>query len=96
MKVSIITLHAMHNPGSVFQAYALQKYLEEQGNEVEIIDYRPEYIYTEGHGMKFWTKRMLYYKWYENLKKSLFSSSFGNLEISSKALSIVALVTTIT
>ena len=84
MKVSIITLHAMHNPGSVFQAYALQKYLEEQGNEVEIIDYRPEYIYTEGHGMKFWTKRMLYYKWYENLKKKFSSFVSANMNLSQR------------
>ena len=47
MKSEIITIHAMHNPGSVYQAYALQQYLIKYNQEVEIIDYRPDYFYKE-------------------------------------------------
>lgn len=43
MKIRIITLHSIHNFGSVFQALALQKYLSEYSDEVKIIDYRPRY-----------------------------------------------------
>lgn len=40
MKIGIITFHASHNYGSMLQAYALQTYLERQGNKVEIINFR--------------------------------------------------------
>lgn len=40
MKIVIITMHAARNYGAVLQTYALQKYLEERGAKVEIIDYR--------------------------------------------------------
>lgn len=43
MKCSIITIHHIHNFGSVFQAYGLQKFLQEQGHDVRMIDYRPGY-----------------------------------------------------
>lgn len=87
MKVSIITMHAMHNPGSVFQAYALQKYLENQGNDVEIIDYRPEYFYTEGNGLKYWVKRLLYYRAYESLKKKFSSFINDNMNLTHRFVS---------
>ena len=41
-KLSIITLHRAENYGSVLQAYALQKKIEELGHEAEILDYHPE------------------------------------------------------
>lgn len=41
-KVGIITLHRVVNYGSVLQAYALQKKVDELGYESEIIDYFPE------------------------------------------------------
>lgn len=44
MKVGIITMHCPLNYGAVLQAYALQTYIESLGHQVEIIDYRPEYI----------------------------------------------------
>ena len=43
MKCSIITIHHIHNFGSVFQAYSLAHFLEMNGYETEIIDYRPGY-----------------------------------------------------
>ena len=41
MKISIITCHRVYNYGASLQAHALQHYLEQMGNEVEIIDYNP-------------------------------------------------------
>lgn len=37
--IGIITIHKIHNYGSVLQAYALQRVCEEMGYKVEIIDY---------------------------------------------------------
>lgn len=44
MKIAILTFHAAENYGAVLQAYALQEYLKSTGNQVNIIDYRPEYL----------------------------------------------------
>ena len=44
MKLGILTFHSVDNFGAVLQAFALQHYLESQGHEVEIIDYRPAYF----------------------------------------------------
>lgn len=44
MKIGILTFHCAHNYGAVLQAYALQEYLKSCGHEVEIIDYRPDYL----------------------------------------------------
>lgn len=41
MKIRIITCHDVYNYGASLQALALQTYLERQGNDVRIIDYRP-------------------------------------------------------
>lgn len=41
MKIGIITLHRVPNYGSALQAYALQKYIQQQANnDVELIDYQ--------------------------------------------------------
>ena len=69
MKVLIITLHAMHNPGSVFQAYALEQYLIKLGHETKIIDYRPDYFYTEGSRLKLIIKKILYGSKYKSRDK---------------------------
>ena len=44
MKVSTITCHDVYNHGASLQAYALMTYIKNQGNEVEIIDYKPDYL----------------------------------------------------
>ena len=44
MKIKTITCHDVYNPGASLQAYALAAYLTEQGHEVQIIDYKPEYL----------------------------------------------------
>lgn len=46
MKIRIITIHSIPNFGSVFQCYALCKYLKDQGyGDVKVIDYTPKYFY---------------------------------------------------
>lgn len=40
MKIGILTFHASHNYGSMLLAYALQTFLQRQGHEVKIINYR--------------------------------------------------------
>jgi hypothetical protein len=53
MKIGIITINSAYNYGCVLQAYALERYLEKEGHDVKIINYRlPEIdnvytIYTE-------------------------------------------------
>lgn len=44
MKIKTITCHDVYNVGASLQAYALQTYLKKLGHEVEIIDYKPEYL----------------------------------------------------
>lgn len=44
MKIKIITCHDVYNHGASLQAYALQTYIEELGHNVEIIDYKPQYL----------------------------------------------------
>ena len=44
MKVGILTFHRALNYGAVLQCYALQETLKRLGHDVDIIDYRPNYI----------------------------------------------------
>ena len=84
MRISIITLHAMHNPGSVYQAYALEKYLNDTGFDAEIIDYRPSYFYIEGTGLKaivkYLIKKIVFFNRYRKRSNSFDSFTFQELE----------------
>jgi hypothetical protein len=42
--IKTITCHDVYNYGASLQAYALMKYLEELGHDVEIIDYKPDFL----------------------------------------------------
>lgn len=44
MRIKTITCHDVYNVGASLQAYALAQYLTEQGHDVEIIDYKPDYL----------------------------------------------------
>lgn len=44
MKIKTITCHDVYNAGAGLQAYALSKYLSDLGHDVEIIDYKPDYL----------------------------------------------------
>lgn len=59
MNIHIITIHHIHNFGSVFQAYCLQKYLSDLGNNVDLIDYRPPYYVAGRSKIKSITGRLL-------------------------------------
>lgn len=48
MKLGIITFHSPDNYGAILQTYALQTYLETLGHNVNIIDYRPDYMISGG------------------------------------------------
>lgn len=52
MVIKTITCHDVYNLGASLQAFALQYYLEGQGHDVQIIDYKPDYL--SGH-YKLWT-----------------------------------------
>ena len=53
MRVGILTFHCARNYGAVLQAYALQTYLEKQGHQVYVIDYRPSYLVFPYRLLKF-------------------------------------------
>lgn len=44
MIIKTITCHDVYNYGASLQAYALQHFLSNKGNDVEIIDYLPKYM----------------------------------------------------
>ena len=44
MRIATITCQNANNHGARLQCYALVKYLQMQGHEVEVIDYRPDYM----------------------------------------------------
>ena len=44
MIVKTITCHDVYNFGASLQAYALMKYISDRGHDVEIIDYKPDYL----------------------------------------------------
>lgn len=61
MKVGILTFHHIPNYGATLQAYALYKFIQSQGHEVEMIDYRPYkavLTYLKGNLLKSWKIRM--------------------------------------
>ena len=44
MKIKTITCHDVYNVGASLQAYALSQFLSQQGHDVAIIDYKPDYL----------------------------------------------------
>lgn len=62
MKIRTITCHDVYNYGASLQAFALQHYLESQCHDVQIIDYKPEYLCRQ---YKFWIvpKSSRFFKW---------------------------------
>lgn len=63
MKIGIITFHFVSNQGALLQCYALQKFLENNGHEVAIINYRPLYHTVRYSGIRNpYTLAKWYYK----------------------------------
>lgn len=48
MKIGILTFHFAQNYGALLQAYALQRYLQQLGHSVEIINYEPDWVERGG------------------------------------------------
>lgn len=44
MKIGILTFHNAINYGAVLQCYALKEFLAQRGHDVEVIDYRNQYV----------------------------------------------------
>lgn len=62
MKICTITLHCTVNCGSSLQAYALQRYLLDNGYETELVDYCPNYLKYNGNFLKSVVKNILYFR----------------------------------
>jgi hypothetical protein len=91
LNIKIITIHAMQNPGSALQAYALQNYLSRHNN-VKIIDYRPNYLYTEGKGVLLFLKKLLFKKSYFSRKKKFDKFVSENMRLTKLYYSLEALI----
>lgn len=80
MKIKIITLHSLFNPGSTFQAFALQKYLS-KGHDVQIIDYRPAYSRYGGSFLNAFIRKILFFRLRlsESKKFNGFMNNYMNL-----------------
>lgn len=57
MKIKTITCHDVYNSGASLQAYALMKYLQELKHDVEIIDYKPDYLNNHYKLLKIGNKK---------------------------------------
>ena len=44
MRINTLTTYDVYNYGASLQAYALMTYLQNKDNEVEIINFQPEYL----------------------------------------------------
>ncbi len=82
--IRIITLHSIINPGSALQAYALNRYLLDQGYENEIIDYRPIYSRLGNNYAKALIKFLLYSKNKKRIWSKYDSFIRDNMHITSK------------
>lgn len=83
MNIHLITIHHIHNFGSVFQAYSLQKYLSDLGFGVDIIDYRPAYYNSGRNKIKTIIGKLLNAKAYISRKRK-FESFVNEYEVLSK------------
>lgn len=84
MKCYIITIHHIHNFGSVFQAYALEHFLKMNGYETEIIDYRPGYYDLGRNKLKTAVGRVLNFIPYSKRKQKFEKFISEHEELSDK------------
>lgn len=84
MKIATITLHDTDNCGSSLQAYALQRFLLDNGYDNELIDYIPSYTRNNGNALKTFLLKMLYWKEYTNRRKKFKSFVQSHLRLTSR------------
>jgi hypothetical protein len=74
MKIGIATFQWADNFGAVMQAYALQSYLRNQGNEVEIINFQPQKINYSVRQFLAKTPGAILAKWEALYKRKVFQN----------------------
>lgn len=72
-KVGIITIHNSPNYGACLQSYALYRYIQQQGNDVEIIDLHRPFAYEDYIPSKKYVSS-------RSVKRSLLSRIKGNVK----------------
>lgn len=92
MRIGILTFHNTRNYGAVYQAYALQAYLNEKGIDCEIINYnnktlneRYEINPFKAKNFKQFVKRILNFSINFKLDRSFKNFKNNNIRISNKA-----------
>lgn len=80
MKIGIITMHKVLNFGSALQAYALQKVLDNNGYDSEIIDYdfppRSSFFDRLNTTVRFWIYQLRTGTFFEKSKKRYFATFY--------------------
>ena len=86
MKIKIITIHSIPNFGSVFQSYALFRYLKSRGfKDTELIDYEPPYFKTRT--LRAFAGKMLNFKSYCKRKRKFRAFVEKNIPITGRKFS---------
>ncbi len=83
MKIHIITLHSIYNPGSALQAFGLQRFLESNGYDTEIIDYRPSYSTIGRNKIKGYLRKVLFYQNERKVKQKYETFMDSEMKLSS-------------
>ena len=83
MNIKMITIHNLHNFGSVFQAMALNQYLLRQGHECQVIDYNPPY-FTKG-SLKSRLGKLLNFRAYRRRKAGYQNFVEKNMKLTAKS-----------
>ena len=82
MKINIITLHNIINVGSVFQAWALNEFLNSKGYDCSVIDYVPRYLYHLG--LKSEIGKLLNYKSHKTRSRKYNEFVNNNIRLTEK------------
>lgn len=86
MKIKIITLHCPMNCGSVLQGFALCRFLQNKYGDtnVELIDYVPKYMETEGRAFRSFIRKMVFFFPYNKRKKNFNDFIDSNCNLTEK------------
>ncbi|MCQ2211395.1 MAG: polysaccharide pyruvyl transferase family protein [Paludibacteraceae bacterium] len=84
MRILIITLHSIYNPGSALQAYGLQQFLLQEGYNAEIIDYRPMYSTIGKNKLKGIIRKIMFFRNEKKIKKRYNEFVSNNLILTKK------------
>ena len=91
MKIGILTYHNTTNYGALYQCYALQKYINLQNKDCEIVDYNNEKLLKEyninpfkSKNIREFIKKIIAYKYEIKNKNSFAKFIKNNIKISEK------------